>query len=139
MTSNLGSQVIKELGGDYGKMEKEVRAILESHFKPEFLNRIDEIITFRPLTPDNIRRIADLQIGHLRQLLAGQKIALEVSPQAIAKLAEAGFDPHLGARPLRRVIQQELQDKLSVMILEGKLSPGATVHVDYKKDRYTFD
>jgi ATP-dependent Clp protease ATP-binding subunit ClpB len=138
MTSNLGSDIIQEQR-DYQEIKKRLHELLFKYFKPEFLNRIDEIITFRPLTPDNIRRIADLQIGHLRQLLAGQKIALEVSPQAIAKLAEAGFDPHLGARPLRRVIQQELQDQLSVMILEGKLSPGATVHVDYKKDRYTFD
>ena len=138
MTSNLGSEIIQEQR-DYQEMKNKLHELLFKHFKPEFLNRIDEIITFRPLTPENIRRIAELQIEHLRQLLAGQKIALTVSPQAVAKLAETGFHPQLGARPLRRVIQQELQDKLSVMILEGKLAPGSTVHVDFKKEHYTFN
>jgi ATP-dependent Clp protease ATP-binding subunit ClpB len=137
MTSNLGSEIIQE-ESDYQKMKGMLNEMLFKYFKPEFLNRIDEIITFRPLTPENIQKIAELQIEHLRELLAGQKITLTVSPQALAKLAAAGFHPQLGARPLRRVIQQEIQDKLSIMILEGRLAPGAVVHVDFKKDHFTF-
>jgi ATP-dependent Clp protease ATP-binding subunit ClpB len=137
MTSNLGSEIIQEQR-DYQKMKSMLNEMLFKYFKPEFLNRIDEIITFRPLTPENIQKIAELQIEHLRKLLAAQKISLAVSPQALARLAAEGFHPQLGARPLRRVIQQEIQDKLSVMILEGSLLPGATVHVDYKKDRFLF-
>jgi len=138
MTSNLGSEIIQEQR-DYQEIKSKLHELLYKYFKPEFLNRIDEIITFRPLTPENIRRIAELQIENLQQLLGGQKIALTVSPQAVAKLAETGFDPQLGARPLRRVIQKELQDKLSVMILEAKLLPGSKVDVDFKKDHFTFN
>jgi ATP-dependent Clp protease ATP-binding subunit ClpB len=137
MTSNLGSEIIQE-ESDYDHMKTQLHGLLFKFFKPEFLNRIDEIITFRPLTPENIQQIAALQIGHLQELLATQKIALTVSPAAVARLAEAGFDPQLGARPLRRVIQQEIQDQLSLMILEGRLAPGAAVHVDFKKDRFFF-
>ncbi len=137
MTSNLGSEIIQE-ERDYDSMKTQLHGLLFKYFKPEFLNRIDEIITFRPLTPENIQRIAELQIGHLQELLATQKIALTVSPAAVARLAEVGFDPQLGARPLRRVIQQEVQDQLSLMILEGRLAPGAAVHVDFRKDRFTF-
>jgi ATP-dependent Clp protease ATP-binding subunit ClpB len=138
MTSNLGSDIIQEQR-DYQQIKSQLHEMLFKYFKPEFLNRIDEIITFRPLTPENIREIAGLQIEHLRRLLDAQKITLTVSPQAIARLAEAGFDPQLGARPLRRVVQQEIQDKLSVMILEGRLAPGAAVHVDFKRDRFLFN
>jgi ATP-dependent Clp protease ATP-binding subunit ClpB len=137
MTSNLGSEIIQEQG-DYQKMKSMLNDMLFKYFKPEFLNRIDEIIFFRPLTPENIKEIAKLQVEHLRELLVAQKISLTISPPALAKLAAAGFHPQLGARPLRRVIQQEIQDKLSVMILDGRLAPGSTVHVDYKKDHFIF-
>jgi ATP-dependent Clp protease ATP-binding subunit ClpB len=137
MTSNLGSEIIQEQG-DYQKMKSMLNDMLFKYFKPEFLNRIDEIIFFRPLTPENIQEIAKLQVEHLRELLVAQKISLTISPPALAKLAAAGFHPQLGARPLRRVIQQEIQDKLSVMILDGRLAPGSTVHVDYKKDHFIF-
>jgi ATP-dependent Clp protease ATP-binding subunit ClpB len=138
MTSNLGSEIIQE-ERDYAQIKSKLNELLFRYFKPEFLNRIDEIITFRPLTPENIQKIAGLQIEHLRELLAVQRIALAVSPQAVAKLAESGFHPQLGARPLRRVIQQEIQDKLSVMILEGRLNPGSAVHVDFKNDHFSFN
>ena len=137
MTSNLGSEIIQE-ERDYHEIKSKLHELLFKYFKPEFLNRIDEIITFRPLTPENIQKIAGLQIVHLQELLAAQKITLTVSPQAVARLAETGFHPQLGARPLRRVIQQEIQDKLSIMILEGRLAPGAAVSVDYKKGNFTF-
>ncbi len=138
MTSNLGSEIIQE-ERDYAQIKSKLNELLFKYFKPEFLNRIDEIITFRPLTPENIQKIAGLQIEHLRELLAAQKISLTISPQAVARLAESGFHPQLGARPLRRVIQQEIQDKLSVMILEGGLGPGSAVHVDFKKDHFSFN
>ncbi len=138
MTSNLGSEIIQE-ERDYARIKSKLNELLFRYFKPEFLNRIDEIITFRPLTPENIAKIAELQVAHLRDLLATQRISLTVSPQAIARLAETGFDPQLGARPLRRVIQREIQDKLSVMILEGGLIPGATVRVDYSKGNFVFE
>jgi len=137
MTSNLGSEIIQE-DRDYAQIKSKLNELLFKHFKPEFLNRIDETIFFRPLTPENIQKIAGLQIEHLRELLAVQKISLTVSPQAVAKLAESGFHPQLGARPLRRVIQQEIQDKLSVMILEGRLGPGSAVTIDFKKDHFLF-
>ena len=137
MTSNLGSEIIQEQS-DYQEMKSNLQGLLFKHFKPEFLNRIDETIVFRPLTPESIREIASLQIEHLRQLLAAQKIEMTISQPALARLAEAGFHPQLGARPLRRVIQQEIQDKLSVMILEGRLPPKSTVHIDFKKGKFEF-
>ena len=137
MTSNLGSEIIQE-ERDYDKIKIQLHGLLFKYFKPEFLNRIDEIIIFRPLTPENIQQIAALQIAQLQEHLVTQKITLTVSPAAVARLAAAGFDPQLGARPLRRVIQQEIQDKLALMILENRLGPGDAVHVDFKKEHFTF-
>ncbi len=138
MTSNLGSDIIQE-ERDYAAIKRRLHDLLFRHFKPEFLNRIDEIITFRPLAPENIRRIAELQLARLQERLAEQKIALTVTPAAVARLAEAGFDPQLGARPLRRVIQSEIQDRLSFRILEGKLAPGASVRVDFRRGEFVFE
>jgi ATP-dependent Clp protease ATP-binding subunit ClpB len=129
MTSNLGSQVIKELSGDYGKMEKEVRAILEGHFKPEFLNRIDEVIIFRPLTKTVILKIVDLQLELLRKRLEEKKIGLAVSSDAKELLAERGYDPVYGARPLKRVIQRDVQNPLAMKILAGELGEGDTAAI----------
>jgi ATP-dependent Clp protease ATP-binding subunit ClpB len=138
MTSNLGSDIIQE-ERDYARIKSKLNELLFQYFKPEFLNRIDEIITFRSLTPESIRKVAELQIGRLRELLAQQKIELIVSPAAVARLAEAGFDPQLGARPLRRVIQSQIQDRLSVMILEGALAPGTPLRVDFRNGAFAFD
>ena len=129
MTSNLGSQVIKELSGDYGKMEKEVRAILEGHFKPEFLNRIDEVIIFRPLSKAVILKIVDLQLELLRKRLEEKKIGLAVSTDAKELLAERGYDPVYGARPLKRVIQRDVQNPLAMKILAGEFGEGDTVAI----------
>jgi ATP-dependent Clp protease ATP-binding subunit ClpB len=137
MTSNLGSEIIQEQS-DYEEIKAKVNELLYKYFKPEFLNRIDEIITFKPLTPENIVKIAGLQIAQLQKLLGGQKIVMTISEPALAQLATAGFHPTLGARPLRRVIQHEIQDKLAMMILNGDLLPGSAVHVDFKKDNFTF-
>lgn len=137
MTSNLGSEIIREQT-DYPEIKTKVHELLYKYFKPEFLNRIDEIITFKPLTPKNIVKIASRQIEQLQKLLGEQKITMTVSDQALAQLAAAGFYPTLGARPLRRLIQHEIQDRLAQMILEGHLAPGATGMVDYKKGEFTF-
>jgi ATP-dependent Clp protease ATP-binding subunit ClpB len=139
MTSNLGSQVIKELSGDYGKMEKEVRAILEGHFKPEFLNRIDEVIIFRPLSKAVILKIVDLQLELLRKRLGEKKIGLAVATDAKELLAERGYDPVYGARPLKRVIQRDVQNPLAMKILSGEFGDGDTVAIGTdKKGELTF-
>jgi len=118
MTSNLGSHLIKELSHDYEQMEKEVKAILEKHFRPEFLNRIDEIIIFKPLSLEVILKIVDLQINELRKRLQEKKINIELSDEAKKLLAEKGYDPIYGARPLKRTIQREIQNPLALKILE---------------------
>ena len=135
MTSNLGSEIIQNQT-DFEEIKKEIHALLFRFFKPEFLNRIDETIVFRPLAPDQIRSIAAIQIRNLIRMLEDSQITLKVSEAALARLAELGFNPALGARPLRRVIQREVQDRLSREILEGKLPPGSTVSVDVRKNEF---
>jgi len=130
MTSNLGSQVIKELSQDYEKMEGEVMTILESHFRPEFLNRMDEVIIFRALTQEAILEIVDLQIDELRERLLDRQISIELSEKAKKLLAERGYDPVYGARPLKRTIQRDIQNPLAQKILEGEYAEGARVKVD---------
>lgn len=136
MTSNLGSQVIKELSQDYAKMEKEVKAILEKNFRPEFLNRVDEIIIFKALSPEVILKIVDLQIDELKERLQEKKIDIEVSEEAKKVLAEKGFDLVYGARLLKRTIQREIQNPLALKILEGRYKEGDTVKIEVneKKD-----
>ncbi|MGQ9800664.1 MAG: ATP-dependent chaperone ClpB [Candidatus Saccharicenans sp.] len=130
MTSNLGSQIIKELSHDYETMEREVRKILESHFKPEFLNRVDEIIIFRPLSKEIIFKIVDLQIELLKKRLQERKIDLVLKPGAREVLAEHGFDPVYGARPLKRTIQKEVQNPLAMKILAGEFREGDSLEID---------
>jgi ATP-dependent Clp protease ATP-binding subunit ClpB len=140
MTSNLGSQVIKELGQDYERMEKEIKAILEGHFRPEFLNRVDEVVIFRALPKEIILKILDLQIRELRERLQGRKIDIEISAAAQKKLADRGYDPVYGARPLKRILQQDIQNPLAMQILEGRYAEGDTVRVDLdEKGEYSFE
>ncbi len=127
MTSNLGSTVIKGLGGDFAAIESEVRKVLEAHFRPEFLNRIDEVVVFRPLGKETILKIVDLQLGLLRSRLAARKIGLVASPEAVALMAERGYDPVYGARPLKRAIQRDVQNPLAAKILAGEYGEGDTV------------
>jgi ATP-dependent Clp protease ATP-binding subunit ClpB len=101
-----------------------------AYFKPEFVNRIDEIVRFHPLTEADLVRIVDIQLGQLRSRLAERRLGLEVTPAAEAWLAKAGFDPDFGARPLRRVIQRSVEDALALSLLEGRYQEGATVTVD---------
>jgi ATP-dependent Clp protease ATP-binding subunit ClpB len=134
MTSNLGSQIIKDLSQNYEAMEKEVRKILEDHFKPEFLNRIDEVIIFKPLSKETILKIVDLQINLLGQRLADKKIELVVKNKARELLAERGYDPVYGARPLKRVIQRDIQNPLAMKILAGEFREGETVLIEVSQD-----
>lgn len=137
MTSNLGSHIIQEMN-DYNDIKNEVEELLFKHFKPEFLNRLDEIITFRPLNHDLIRQIAELEIKKLEAMLKQEKISLEVSDEALGRLAELGYNPVLGARPLKRVIAREIQDRLSTLILEGKLPPDASVRIGVEGGAFVF-
>jgi ATP-dependent Clp protease ATP-binding subunit ClpA len=120
-------------------MKREVEQMLFRYFKPEFLNRVDEIITFKRLNREIIRDITLLEINKLGKLLKSAKVSLDITDDAVSQLAEMGFDPVLGARPLKRVIQREIQDKLSTLILEGNLLPESTVHIDYKENQFVFN
>jgi len=130
MTSNLGSQLIQEKAaeGDYEDMKEAVLEVVQSHFRPEFLNRIDEVVVFHPLDREQIRAIVDIQLATLRSRLADRDLALVLTDAACDRLAEAGFDPVYGARPLKRVIQQQLENPLAQRILKGEFLPGD--HID---------
>ena len=131
MTSNIGSQFIHEAAVDLEKAISRVMENLRSTFRPEFLNRIDDVIVFRRLTKDLLEGIVKLQLAALGKVLAQKELKLESTPQAIAALAEEGFDPVYGARPLKRLIQKKIQDRLALMLLNGEVRPGATVRLDY--------
>jgi len=132
MTSNLGSDVIQRMAGEenYERMRDAVMEIVGSHFRPEFINRVDEIVVFHPLAKDQIRAIARIQIGYLEKRLADRDMKLKVSDAALDRLGEAGFDPVYGARPLKRAIQQQLENPLANRILKGEFGPGDTIRVD---------
>jgi ATP-dependent Clp protease ATP-binding subunit ClpB len=139
LTSNLGSDYIAhDEGVEISSITKDmVLDVVRKHFRPEFLNRLDEILVFRRLTRANMTLIVDVQLAHLRKLLAEHKIALDVAPAALEWLAEAGYDPVYGARPLKRVIQRHLQNPLAEDILSGKIADGQTVIVKAGKDGLT--
>jgi ATP-dependent Clp protease ATP-binding subunit ClpB len=129
MTSNLGSQRIQELAGEehYARMKAGVLEIVSQHFRPEFLNRIDDVVVFHPLQREQIRRIVDIQLEHLRRRLGEREIGLVLDDSARDRLAEAGFDPVYGARPLKRAIQQQVENPLAQRILQGDFGPGDTI------------
>jgi len=140
MTSNVGSQWIKELGGkDEGEMRRRVLEAMEQHFRPEFLNRVDEIIIFHSLTMEHLVQIVDIQLERLQKLLADRKVGLSLTEAAKRHLAEKGFDPVYGARPLKRTIQRELQDPLAMKILQGEFSEGDEVRVDLRGGQLSFE
>jgi ATP-dependent Clp protease ATP-binding subunit ClpB len=139
MTSNLGSQYILELGVKNRKeMEQRVSAALREAFKPEFLNRVDETIVFNNLGRDEIKSIVEIQLKRLRQNLAARKMALDITDRAKALIADKGYDPVYGARPLKRTIQRLIQDPLAVKILEGEFGEGDRVKVDTEADELIF-
>jgi ATP-dependent Clp protease ATP-binding subunit ClpB len=140
MTSNVGSQWIKELGGkDEKEMRRRVLEAMDQHFRPEFLNRIDDIIIFHSLTTEHLVQIVDIQLERLQKLLADRKVELSLTEVAKRHLAEKGFDPMYGARPLKRTIQRELQDPLAMRILQGEFSEGDKVHVDLRGGQLVFE
>ncbi len=140
MTSNLGSQMIQELAGEqnYDTMKSSLMGILGQHFRPEFINRIDDVVVFHPLSRAHIRKIVDIQLGYLHERLAEREIAIRLSDAARDKLAEAGFDPVYGARPLKRAIQQQVENPLAQEILRGKFKPGDTIEVGVSDERLEF-
>jgi len=139
MTSNLGSQYIQDLAGTNRKeMERQVMAALRDAFKPEFLNRVDEIIIFNSLGREEIKSIVEIQLKRLRQNLASRKMALEITDRAKALLADKGYDPVYGARPLKRTIQRLIQDPLAVKILEGEFKEGDRIKIDSDGEEMLF-
>jgi ATP-dependent Clp protease ATP-binding subunit ClpB len=146
MTSNLGAQAITELGGRDGaggQMGEEARArvmeALRGHFRPEFLNRVDDVILFHSLTLSEIMTIVDIQLGQLTKRLADRKMELEMTPEAKEWLARAGFDPVYGARPLKRAIQTYLQNPLALRLLEGQFKEGDRIQVSLADDALAFE
>ncbi|AEG31151.1 ATP-dependent chaperone ClpB [Thiomicrospira cyclica ALM1] len=140
MTSNLGSQIIQELAGEanYDAMKSAVMDVVGGHFRPEFVNRIDDIVVFHPLGKAQIRAITDIQLQRLRDRLVDLDIKLDVSIPALDVMGEAGFDPVYGARPLKRVIQQRLENPLAQRILKGEFLAGSTIHVELEDGELNF-
>jgi ATP-dependent Clp protease ATP-binding subunit ClpB len=140
MTSNLGSSMIQELTGtaDYGEVKVAVMNVVTQHFRPEFINRIDEIVVFSPLGKEHIRRITDIQLVHLKSRLKTQNLELEATPEVLDKLAEVGYDAVYGARPLKRAIRQNIENPLAEALLEGQFIPGDTIQLVVKNDKIAF-
>ncbi|HDP88832.1 MAG TPA: ATP-dependent chaperone ClpB [Thioalkalivibrio sp.] len=140
MTSNLGSQVIQEMAGEekYAAMKDAVMEIVGTHFRPEFINRVDETVVFHPLGREQIRAITGIQLDYLRARLADRDMGLEISDEALDRLGEAGFDPVYGARPLKRAIQHQLENPLAQQILSGAFAPGDTIVVSVEGDALVF-
>ncbi|MAT66691.1 MAG: ATP-dependent chaperone ClpB [Gammaproteobacteria bacterium] len=140
MTSNLGSQQIQELSGEenYDRMKSAVMEVVGGYFRPEFINRVDEVVVFHPLGREQIREIANIQIDYLRARLADRDMELVLSDAALDKLGEAGFDPVYGARPLKRAIQHQLENPLAQHILAGEFGPGTRIEVDVRDGELDF-
>ena len=141
LTSNLGSDILaaQPEGEPAAMVQGQVMRVVREHFRPEFLNRLDEIILFRRLQRSDMATIVDIQLERLRALLADRKITLEVDRSALEWLAAEGYDSTYGARPLKRVIQRSLQNPLAGMILEGAITDGETVHVSAGRDGLTIN
>ena len=141
MTSNLGSQLwMNDQTGQPRQVDRdEIVDILRNFFRPEFLNRVDEIVVFKPLTRENLGEIVAIQLGHVSNLLADRGFKLEISPAAREWLAEVGYDPEFGARPLKRAIQREVQDPLALKLLSGDFSEGDTIKIDLANGTLNFE
>ncbi|TAK82183.1 MAG: ATP-dependent chaperone ClpB [Betaproteobacteria bacterium] len=140
MTSNLGSQMIQSMAGsDYQVVKLAVMAEVKTHFRPEFVNRIDEVVVFHALGEDNIKAIARIQLNVLKGRLARMDYGFDVSDAAVAELAKVGFDPVYGARPLKRAIQSEIENPLARAMLEGRFAPKETITVDYRGGKMVFE
>ena len=146
MTSNLGSPIIQEYfmegknsAGALMTMEDKVMAELKRHFRPEFLNRVDDVIIFQSLDEEELSRIVEIQIGRLEKRLAQQNLTLDVDAAAKKLLAKEGYDPQFGARPLKRAVQEHLLNPLSMRLLEGEFKPGDKIKVTVKDGELVFD
>jgi ATP-dependent Clp protease ATP-binding subunit ClpB len=139
MTSNLGSYEIQSLSvKDYDEMKKAVIEVVRRSFRPEFLNRIDEMVIYRSLERKDIEGIVDIQIETIKKRLEERKISVNITSRARKLLAERGYDPAFGARPLKRVIQRDIQDSIAMELLEGKIAEGSTVEVDARDEGFIF-
>ena len=140
MTSNLGSQMIQEMAGEqnYEKMKAAVMEVVGGHFRPEFINRVDDVVVFHPLGREQIRAISTIQIAYLRKRLQDRDMDIELTDAALDRLGEAGFDPVYGARPLKRAIQQQLENPLAQEILAGRFAPGDAIRVEVQGDHLGF-
>jgi len=139
MTSNLGSARIQDLAPEgYEVMKSAVLEVVGRHFRPEFINRVDELVVFHPLDQAQIRSIAGIQLSIVRKRLANVHLEMAISDAALDLLATAGFDPVYGARPLKRAIQQKIENPLAQKILQGNFLPGETVHIDVEDGKFFF-
>jgi ATP-dependent Clp protease ATP-binding subunit ClpB len=141
MTSNVGSQAIQQIaeeGGGVDEMRAALQLSLRGKFLPEFLNRVDEVIVFEPLDRTQVARIVDLQLARLEKMLAQRDLHLEVTPAARQQIANEGYDPSFGARPVKRVIQQSVQNPLATELLKGEYPEGAVVVVDFDGEEFSF-
>jgi ATP-dependent Clp protease ATP-binding subunit ClpB len=140
MTSNLGSHLIMQMAGQPAELVKDaVWAEVKTHFRPEFLNRIDETVVFHALDQANIEQIARIQLKVLEQRLEKLEMKLDVSPEALVELAKVGFDPVFGARPLKRAIQQRIENPVSKLILQGRFGPKDVIPVNVENGEFSFD
>ena len=140
MTSNLGSQRIQELAGEanYERMKAACMEVVGQHFRPEFINRVDDVVVFHPLGMEQIRKIVDIQLTYLEQRLAERDMQIQLTDAARDPDREAGFDPVYGARPLKRAIQQQLENPLAEAILRGEFTPGSVIRVDTGEQGLSF-
>jgi ATP-dependent Clp protease ATP-binding subunit ClpB len=140
MTSNVGTEFLDGREAETDEQRRDlVMAALRQHFRPEFLNRVDEIIIFHGLTKEHLKEIVEIQVSRLKQLLADRRLEIELTEAAKALLAEEGYDPAYGARPLKRVIQRQVQDPLALRLLEGEYQEGDRVLVDAMNGHLTFE
>jgi ATP-dependent Clp protease ATP-binding subunit ClpB len=159
MTSNLGSHVIQELMAadvhgrtsaagnrmsgaaeeNYAKMKQAVMEIVGQHFRPEFINRVDELVVFHPLGREQLHDIARIQVEYLKRRLAARELGFELSAAALERLAAVGYDPVYGARPLKRAIQHQIENPLAQEILAGRFAPGDTIRVGARGDVFVFE
>ena len=133
MTSNIGSELILESGGESGEaMRNRLMAALRGHFRPELLNRIDEVLIFEPLSRESLRQIVKLELAKVERRLREKEMSLEADDEVLDLLAREGYDPVFGARPLRRLIERRIQNQLAAGLLKGEFRPGDTVHIGVK-------
>ena len=142
MTSNLGSELWMSAVEDESEIKQvsrdQINRLLQAHFRPEFLNRVDEIVIFHPLTRENLAEIVDIQLERVASLMAQRDLTLEVDTSAREFLAEKGYDPDFGARPLKRTIQREVQDPLALKVVSGEIGEGDTVQITARPEGLNF-